>query len=172
MLLNSLPTLVILVVQLLARALSPTRHRHAQRRLEHERHRAVGDAFRPQLRTGRPLVALTIRTVRRHHRVQRRTARIEPRLFGLVASVDQSHKLGHAVAMVVRRPESVLLHRPARRKDHEIGDGRAGSMAGARQHREDARIAVIEADRVDGHETRQIVLVRYVVAVPRDHVER
>lgn len=30
---------------------------------------------------------------------------------------------------------------------------------------------MIEADRIDGHEARQIVLERHIVAVPGDHIE-
>lgn len=74
--------------------------------------------------------------------------------------------------MVVRRSESVLLNRPPRRKDNKIGNGRSVPIARTRQHRENARIAMIEADRIDHHELGKIVLVRDVVSVPRHHIER
>lgn len=74
--------------------------------------------------------------------------------------------------MIVRRTEGMLLDGPSRRKDDEIGDRRAGPVAGAGQHGEDARIAMIEADRVDHHKAGEIVLVRHIVTVPGDHIER
>ena len=40
------------------------------------------------------------------------------------------------------------------------------------QHSEDRRVGMIEADRVDDVEAREVVLVRRVVAVPGDDVER
>lgn len=98
MLLNLLPALEVTGVQFLARLLAPARHRHAQRGLEHEGHRAVRDALRSQCGPGRTLEACAIRAVRRHHRMQRRAARQEAGLFGLVAAVDQAHELGHAIA--------------------------------------------------------------------------
>ncbi|MNS21475.1 hypothetical protein D3C72_532390 [compost metagenome] len=39
------------------------------------------------------------------------------------------------------------------------------------QHGEDRRVRVVEADRTDGVEAAQVVLVRHVVAVPGDHVQ-
>ena len=40
------------------------------------------------------------------------------------------------------------------------------------EHRVDRRVGVIERNRVDAVEERQIVLVRRVVAMPRDYIER
>ena len=48
----------------------------------------------------------------------------------------------------------------------------AGRVARRLQHEEDRRIGMVEADRADRVEAREVVLVRRVVAVPRDDVER
>ena len=47
-----------------------------------------------------------------------------------------------------------------------------GLAGGRGEHGEERRIGVVEADRADRHEAREVVLVRHVVAVPGDHVER
>ena len=47
-----------------------------------------------------------------------------------------------------------------------------GMSRGRGQHGVDGRVGVVEGDGVDAVEARQVVLVRRVVAVPGDHVER
>ena len=49
---------------------------------------------------------------------------------------------------------------------------RPACRVGDVQHQEDRRIRMVEADRADRVEAAQVVFVRRVVAVPRDHVER
>src|SRR4029077_2090518 len=50
--------------------------------------------------------------------------------------------------------------------------GGAGGVARSRQYGEDRRVRVIEADRAERVEPRQIIGVRRVVAMPGDDVER
>lgn len=58
------------------------------------------------------------------------------------------------------------------REDDEVDHGDTGLGGGARQHGEDGRVQVVEADRVDCAVVAQIVLVGAEVAVPGDHVVR
>ena len=51
-------------------------------------------------------------------------------------------------------------------------DVHARRVARRLQHEEDRRIRMVVADRADRVEAREVVLVRHVVAVPRDDVER
>lgn len=68
----------------------------------------------------------SIRSVRGHAAVQRATSGVETRLalgaggrgracssFGVIIAVDQAHVLAHAVAVEVRRPESLGRHHPS-----------------------------------------------------------
>lgn len=65
----------------------------------------------------------------------------------------------------------MLLHRPAWREYYKVGDGCAGLQARAGEHRENAGITVIEANRIDDHKPRQIVFIGHVIAVPGNYVE-
>ena len=76
------------------------------------------------------------------------------------------------VAVEPRRAERVLGHHPARREDHEVAIGGARRVGRRGQHREDRRVGMVEADRADRVEAREVVFVRRVVAVPGDDVER
>ncbi len=73
--------------------------------------------------------------------------------------------------MEIGRAEGVLGDHPARREDHEVDVGHPRRVGGRGQHGEDRRVGMVEADRVDGIEARQVVLVGRVVAVPGHHVE-
>ena len=85
--------------------------------------------------------------------------------------MDQAHEFAHQVAVKPGRPEGVLGHQPAWRKDHEIAVGGAWRVAGRGQHGEDRRVGVVDADRAQRHEMRGVVLDRGEVAVPGDDVE-
>ena len=76
------------------------------------------------------------------------------------------------VAVEPRRPERVLHREDARREDHEVDRVDAGRVGRRLQHEEDRRIRMVVADRADRVEALEVVLVRRVVAVPRDDVER
>lgn len=90
----------------------------------------------------------------------------------LILSENKPHELAHAIAVIVGRSERVLRHAPPRREDDKVRHGHPGPRGGAGEHGEDRRVAVVEGHAVDGVEARQVVLVRMVVAVPCDHVER
>mmetsp|Transcript_13050 Transcript_13050/g.23804 ORF Transcript_13050/g.23804 Transcript_13050/m.23804 type:complete len:325 (+) Transcript_13050:310-1284(+) len=106
-----------------------------------------------------------------HGRVQRRPAGGEALLLGLVGAEDVPHVLRHAVAVVVRRAEAVLLHHPAGRKDDEVARSHARLQRLGREDREGRGVQMVEGDGVEGAEAREIVAVGGVVAVPRHHVE-
>ena len=108
----------------------------------------------------------------RHLVVQRQRARPEPFRLRVIGAGDQPHALAHHVAVEPGRAERVLRDHPAGREDHEIDVRGAGDVAGRGQHGEDRRIGVIEADRADRVEARQVVFPRHVIAVPRDDIER
>ena len=96
----------------------------------------------------------------------------KPPRLRVVGAVDQAHGLAHHVAVEPGRAERVLGHHPARREDHEVGVGPARHVARAGQHGEDRRIGMVEADRADRVEAREIVATRREIAVPGDDVER
>ena len=118
------------------------------------------------------LPAVDVGAVAAHQIVQRQAARREAIRLGVIGAVDQAHRLAHHVAVEPGRAERVLGDHPARREDHEVGIGAARHVARAGQHREDRRVGMVEADRADRVEPRQIVAVRRVIAVPGDDVER
>lgn len=60
--------------------------------------------------------------------------------LGLVVSLDESHKLGHAVAVEVGRAKRVLVHRPAGREDDKVHERPAFNARGAGQHGEDGGV--------------------------------
>ena len=120
----------------------------------------------------RLLPAFDVGPVAAHQIVERQAARREAVGLGVIGAVDQAHRLAHHVAVEPGRAERVLGHHPARREDDEIGIGAAGHVAGAGQHGEDRRVGMVEADRADRVEARQIVAVGRVIAVPGDDVER
>lgn len=68
------------------------------------------------------------------------SARQESTFFRLVFTENQAHELAHAVAVVVRRPERVFLHRPARREDDKVCNRCSVAKRRASQYSEDARI--------------------------------
>ena len=113
-----------------------------------------------------------IRAVPRHAVVQARAARHEAFGLRVVRAVHEAHELARDVAMEPGRAERILGGEPARREDHEVDRIDARRVARRLQHEKDRRIGMVEADRADRVEVAQVVLVRRVVAVPRDHVER
>ena len=170
LLLQALPAFEIIVLQL-GGFDRIARQPHGVAALEHERHGVV-DLLRLELRARRLLPALGVRAVRAHAIVQARAARQEAFRLGVIGAVEKPHELGHDVAMEPRRPERVFADQPARREDREIDGRGAGKVRGRGQDGKDRRIGMIEADRADDVEARQIVFVRREVAVPGDHVER
>lgn len=166
--------LAVLLLDLAARLEPPVRDADHQAALEHEGAAPGADLGRLELRVPRALVAVGVRAVPAHDVVQARAAGHEPALaalLGVVPALDEAHELAHRVAVVPRRAEGVLADQPARREDDEVGDGGAHVVRRRRQHGEDARVRVVEADAADGVEAAQVVLVGVVVAVPRDDVE-
>lgn len=75
------------------------------------------------------------------------------------------------LTMVVGRSEGVLLHGPARGKYYKVGYSRARSQTWTGKHGENTRITVIETNRIDNHEFAKIIFIRYIIAVPGDHIE-
>ena len=106
--LNLLPALEVLLVQLVAGLLSPLGNSQLETALEHEGLCPLRHLDRPQALVGPVLEALGVRSVGRHHGVEGGTAGTEALLLGLVLAQDEAHELGHAVPVVVRRPERLL----------------------------------------------------------------
>lgn len=75
------------------------------------------------------------------------------------------------LTVVIRRTERVLLHRPARWKYNEIGDGSARSETRTGKNSENAGITVIKANRIDDHKLGQIVFIGHIIAMPGNHIE-
>ena len=108
----------------------------------------------------------------RHAVMQAAATRQEAFRLGIVDAVDQPHVLAHHVAMEPRRAERVLRRPSSAAGRRRSRRSRSRRIRRRRQHGEDRRIGMVEADRVDRVEAREVVLVRRVVAVPRDDVER
>ena len=96
----------------------------------------------------------------------------KPSALASYDAVHEAHEFARDVAMKPGRPERILSRQPARRENHEVDRIDARRIALRLQHEEDRRIGMIEADRTNRVEVAQIVFVRRVIAVPRDHVER
>jgi hypothetical protein len=61
---------------------------------------------------------------------------------------------------------------PTRREYRKVAIGRAWNCRWSTQHCVDRRVGVIEGDTIDAIESRHVVFVRRIVAVPGDDVER
>src|SRR5579863_9353107 len=175
MLLDALPALVVIALQLLGfqRLLGGPDHGTG---LEHEGH-GVGDVQGfGGVAHHRLLVACGVGAVTAHAVVQRCAARYEAAglapFLGVVDAGDEAHELRGHVAVEPGGTEGVLRHQPAGREDHEVHVGGARRIAGRGQHCEDGWVWVIVADGADGIEAPEVVLVGRVVAVPADDVER
>lgn len=94
-------------------------------RFEHEGEVGVGDLVRFLLAGYKLLVGISIRTMWGHSGMQGGTSRAESFSLRIIFSADVSHKLRHAIPVIIRRFEGVLGHQPSGRKDHEIQSGSA-----------------------------------------------
>lgn len=74
--------------------------------------------------------------------------------------------------MVVGRPEGVLLDQPARWEYNEITNRLSWVVTLHSQHCKDRGVRVVEGDRSDGIEFSQVILVRCIVSMPSDDIER
>lgn len=75
--------------------------------------------------------------------------------------------------MKPRRSESVGIGgHDAWWENDEIGQSRPRMIRLTRQHRVNARIQMIVSHRVDGTKSREVVLVRKVIAVPSHYIVR
>ena len=126
--LDVLPALVVLLVQLVAGLLPPLGDGQLQGGLEHEGLGALRHLDGAQLHAAPVLETFGVWTVGRHHGVEGGSPGTESLLLGLVPTVshhhhhhhhhqhqhrhllaqDETHELGHAVAVIVGRPEGVL----------------------------------------------------------------
>ncbi|MNM86767.1 hypothetical protein D3C81_989290 [compost metagenome] len=104
--------------------------------------------------------------------MQAGAARREALGLGVVDAADQAHEFAGDIAVEPGRAERVLHCQPARPEDDKVDGVHARGVRRRLQHQEDRRIRVVEADRADGVEAAQVVLVRRVVAVPGHHVQR
>lgn len=91
--------------------------------------------------------------------------------LGFVLPANEAHELAHAVAMVPRRTESVVLDLPPRWEDDKVAHSHARDSSRGSEDAVDGRIRVVEADGVHGAEVVEVVLVRRIVTVPSDNVE-
>lgn len=141
--------------------------------LKHERHAVLADLVRFQLSVARTFERIRVWAVGTHHIVQTSTTGLETTSsLRIVAAANQTHELGHGVAVVPWGTESVLGNEPAGREDDKVGNGSADMIGGTSQDSVDGWIGVVKRDRPNGVESAQIVLVWVVVAMPGDHVER
>ena len=140
--------------------------------LEHEGHGPVDVLRMAGIGVQRLLEGRGIGAVTAHAIVQRRPARQESFGLRVVRALDQTHEFTGAVAMKPRRPEGVGHGQPAGRKNDEIDAVHARRVAGRLQDQEDGGVRMVETHGAHGVEGAQIVLVRRIVAVPCDDVQR
>lgn len=89
--------------------------------LKHERQAPIPDLLRLQLRIARSLKGSRVRSVSAHDIVQTCTCGLEtPACLRVVVPADQTHELGHRVAVIPRRTEGPLCDQPARREDNKV----------------------------------------------------
>ena len=91
--------------------------------------------------------------------------------LGIVLTHDVAHELAHAVAVVVRGAECVLLHSHTRREDHKVTCCNTGRSGLASQYSERAGIQMIERHTVDRVEHSHIVLEGAIVTGPSYNIE-
>ena len=92
--------------------------------------------------------------------------------LGVIGAVDQAHKLVHHVAMKPGRPKVCSATSQRGGKIPKSTLAVPGIRRRRRQHGVDGWVGMVETYRVDAVERRQVVLVRRVVSMPADHVER
>ena len=93
-------------------------------------------------------------------------------LLCVIRTGDISHELCHRVAVIIRRPESVLADKPPWREDHKINDSLAWIIGLTCKHSKDAWVGMIVANGADRVELLEVILVRNVVALPGHNIER
>ena len=76
-------------------------------------------------------------------------ARLEALLLGVIHAVQDAHEHRHDVLVVPGRPERVLPQQPTVGGDGEVDVGHAFVGRRRRQHREDGRVGMVEANRPD-----------------------
>lgn len=115
--------------------------------------------------------------MRRHGPVQTRHERLEllsavQRVPGVLDRHDGRVELVHGVAVEVRQPQRVLGDHPARRDDGEVdGADPRLPVRRRREHREQARVVLVEQQVAHRAVPAEVVLVRVVGPVPGAHVE-
>ena len=144
---------------------------HRQPRLKHERQRPV-DVVGLQLCLACPVECIDIWAMTRHAVMQAGAARHKALRLGVVLSENQPHELVHHVAVKPGRTKGMLRNHPARRKNHKVHIRRPCNSRGRCQDGKDRRVGMIEAHCVDALKARHVVLVRSVVTVPCNYIER
>lgn len=72
--------------------------------------------------------------------MKRAASWLESSLLGFIASGYQSHVLGHAVPVIVRRTERVISTSPTWREDDKVSDGSAVFHGRRGENSEDGRV--------------------------------
>lgn len=80
--------------------------------------------------------------------------------LSVVFAADETHELGHGVAVVPWGPECVFLDQPAWGKDDKVCYGGAGMIGWTGQDGVDGRIRVIKGNASDDREAAQVIFVR------------
>src|SRR5258707_14130105 len=92
----------------------------------------------------RSLEGLGVRTMTGHTVVKTPATREKAFGLGVIFPIDQAHELVHHISMEPRRPECMLSHQPAWRKDRKINIGHSMHRRGSCKHSEDRRIRMVE----------------------------
>jgi len=170
--LQRLPAMSVVVVLYLSTLREPpVRDSHHQTRLEHKRHTTLAHLSGLKLGIAGSFVGRGVRSMCRHDVMQGGSRRLKAAALAavglcVVLARDQTHKLGHGVAVVPRRSERVFHHEPSRWEDHKVGDGGAWVIRLRRKDSVYRRIHMVEGDASNRIESSEIVFVRVVVAMP------
>mmetsp|Transcript_32843 Transcript_32843/g.38091 ORF Transcript_32843/g.38091 Transcript_32843/m.38091 type:complete len:241 (+) Transcript_32843:424-1146(+) len=109
--------------------------------------------------------------VSNHMAVQRGTTRQKALLLCLVDTSDVTHKLAHAVLVIVRRAEGVFCNHPAGWEDDKVARRNSRLCRLRRENAEDAGIQMVKGYRVDHAKLGKIISVGRVVSMPSDDIE-
>ena len=109
--------------------------------------------------------------------------------LGIIFSIDVAHKLTHTVAVIIWRPERVLLYTPAWREYDKVCHGHPWFCGRTREHSEYGGIlqdhclqffdhtwsplthGMIKSNSVDHHKLAKVILVWVIVTMPCHNIK-
>lgn len=139
---------------------------------KHERHTSSSHFLGLQFHGTGLLVRPCVWSMRAHNVVQTRTRWTKPTAhFRIVVSRDQAHELGHDIPVIPWRAKGIFGNEPAGWENDEVSDCRPDVVRWAGQDGKDGRVWVVKGDTSNGVESRKVVFVGIIGAVPGDDIK-